>query len=169
VHALTHAADRYLVGMRDLVFEIQAAVGGSGREAEGTLSVDGEHIRYSAPASMGGKGVGANPESLLISAVTACFSLTLLYYLHKRGLAATGVEVRTQGLVAGHPRDDRYARITVNPKVLGGDPTREVEYRAAALKARDHCFIGQTVAAGGVAYEVGTVEILPSRQPEASV
>jgi organic hydroperoxide reductase OsmC/OhrA len=108
---------------------------------------------------MGGKGVGASPETLLLSAVTACYSLTLLAYLQKRRLPCSNVEVKTEGVVTGFPQNDKYAKIIVNPAVNGGDSARQKEYQDAAAEAREHCFIGQTVAAGGVAYELGSVTI----------
>ena len=58
-------------------------------------------VPYSAPGSMGGKGVGASPETLLISAVTACYSLTLLAYLQKRRLPYREIEVKTEGMSPG--------------------------------------------------------------------
>jgi len=146
--------------MADLSFTIDAVVHGTGKDREGTITAGDEMIRYSTPASMGGKGVGASPETLLISAVTACYSLTLLYYLQKKRLAVTELAVKTEGIVSGHPQKHRYARIIVNPTVHGGKRARFEEYRAAAAEARDNCFIGQTVAAGQVAYEVGAVEIV---------
>ncbi len=148
----------------DLSFTIHAVIAGVGRDAEGTILVDGERVRYSAPSSMGGKGVGASPETLLISAVTACYSLTLLHHLRKHRLPLVELAIRTQGIVNGHPRHHRFARIIVNPTIRGGDPARDDEYGSAASEARDHCFIGQTVAAGGVAYEVGAVEVAPASQ-----
>jgi organic hydroperoxide reductase OsmC/OhrA len=108
---------------------------------------------------MGGMGVGASPETLLISAVTACYSLTLLAYLRIHALPFTELFVKTQGVVTGFPRHDTYACIIVNPVFHGGDSAQVEKYRAAAVEARDHCFIGQTVAAGGTAYDVGTVEV----------
>ena len=145
--------------MPDLDFFIDATARGSGKDREGIISVDGESVRFSAPASMGGKGVGASPETLLISAVTACYSLTLLAYLQIRRLPCTEPSVKTQGVVTGFPKHDTYARIVVNPVFHGGDAAQVDKYRAAAVEARDHCFIGQTVAAGGAIYEVGTVAV----------
>lgn len=146
--------------MRDLTFTTDAVASGVGRERQGSITVDGERIRYSVPAAMGGKGVGASPESLLVSAVTACYSLTLLYYLRKQSLPATDVAVHAEGVVAGHPEKERYARITVNPTIHGAAPEREREYQEMARLARDHCFIGQTVAAGGVSYELAEVSLV---------
>ena len=143
--------------MPDLDFFIEATARGTGKDREGHISVDGHSVRFSAPASLGGKGVGASPETLLISAVTACYSLTLLAYLQKRTLPCTELSVKTKGVVTGFPKHDTYARIVVSPVFHGGDAAQEEKYRAAAIEARDHCFIGQTVAAGGVAYDVGSV------------
>lgn len=145
--------------MADLDFFIEATTRGSGKDREGVIFVDGREVRFSAPASMGGKGVGASPETLLISAVTACYSLTLLAYLQKRRLSYVDVVVRTEGIVTGFPQHDTYAKIIVNPVIHGGDTSLQKEYQDAAVEARDHCFIGQTVAAGGVAYEVGIVTV----------
>ena len=97
--------------MADLSFEISATTSGIAREREGIINVDGQQVRYSAPASMGGKGVGASPETLLISAVTACYSLTLLAHLGKRKLPQREISVRTEGIVTGFPQHDTYAKI----------------------------------------------------------
>jgi len=145
--------------MADLSFFIEATTSGSGKDREGVISVDGQEVRYSAPASMGGKGVGVSPETLLISAVTACYSLTLLAYLQKRRLLYARVVIKTEGIVTGFPQDDAYAKIIVNPIIQGGNSSQQQEYQDAAVEARDHCFIGQTVAAGGVDYEVGAVTV----------
>ena len=48
--------------MADLSFFIKATTKGSGKDREGVIAVDGVEVRYSAPGSMGGKGVGASPE-----------------------------------------------------------------------------------------------------------
>ncbi len=143
--------------MADLSFFIDATARGTGKDREGVISVDGHSVRFSAPASMGGKGAGASPETLLISAVTACYSLTLLAYLQKRRLPYSEIAVRTEGVVTGFPQHDTYARIIVSPVFHGGDAARQEEYRAVAIEARDNCFIGRTVAAGGTAYDVGAV------------
>jgi peroxiredoxin-like protein len=146
--------------MADLSYAISAVGRGTGREREGTISVDGHTVTFSAPANMGGKGSGASPETLLLSAVTACYSLTLLAILQKRQLAVESISVQTDGTVTGHPRETKFAAIVVNPGIHGGDVSRAAEYRGAADEACTICFIGQTVAAGGVAYNVGTVTVV---------
>ena len=145
--------------MGDLSFFVDATVRGTGRDREGVITVDGHAIPFSVPASMNGKGVGASPETLLISAVTACYSLTALALARKRNLPCTEVSVRTEGVVTGFPQKETYARIVVSPVFHGGDAARAEEYRAAAGEAHDRCFIRQTVAVGRVAYEVGSVDV----------
>lgn len=145
--------------MTDVHFTIDAVVRGTGKDREGMIIAGDEKIRYSAPAPMGGKGTGANPETLLISAVTACYSLTLLYLLQKKRLAVSELAIKTEGIVDGHPQKHRYAKIIVNPTVHGGDDSQLKEYQVAATEAHDKCFIGQTVAKGQVAYEVGKVAV----------
>jgi hypothetical protein len=84
---------------------------------------------------------------------------TLLAYLQKRRLPSSGIEVATEGIVTGFPQHDTYAKIVVSPTIRGASPAQRQEYQDAAAEARDHCFIGQTVAAGGVAYELGALSL----------
>jgi organic hydroperoxide reductase OsmC/OhrA len=108
---------------------------------------------------MGGSGNGASPETLLMSAVTACYCLTLLAILRKKELPVTELRVATEGIVSGHPRALKYEKVIVSPVFAGGDPARRDQYSGAAVEAHDTCFIGQTVAAAGVSYEVGSVDV----------
>lgn len=147
--------------MAEIRFEVNAWVGGSGGEREGVVRGEGHEMGFSAPSSMGGKGEGVSPETLLLSAVTASYGLTLLAVLQKRKLPVARVEVRAEGTVAAEATLEKYERISVHPTIVGADRARREEYAAAAARARDRCSIGQTVAAGGVAYEVGSVAIAP--------
>lgn len=117
-----------------------------------------QSIPYSAPANMGGKGIGASPEDLLLSAVTACYSGTLMGVLAHSKLPCDAVAIRTDGVVEGFPKETRFARITVNPTIQGGDIDRQKEYVEAAQVARDRCFIGRTVR-DYLDYSVGEVTV----------
>lgn len=145
--------------MGDLRYNVKAAWNGAGPTGEGTLTIGDEVLPYSVPADMGGKGKGASPETLLISAVTACYSATLYHFLSKRRLPVSSVAVDTAGFVGNYPSKPRYSRIEVSPTIHGGDPERQADYETATRMAREHCFIGQTVAAGGVSYDLGSVRV----------
>lgn len=129
----------------DLTFDVDAKWVGVGRRGEGEMQIGDHHLSYSAPDSMGGKGVGASPETLLLAAVTACYSGTLMRVLEQQHLPSTSLSIHTQGVVEGYPQNAKFARIIVNPVIQGGDLNRMQNYRDAAQTARDRCFIGRTV------------------------
>ena len=140
--------------MTELRFDIRAMWA----HGEGQIETGGQSITYSGPASMGGKGKGTSPEELLVSAVTACYSGTLVGVLRQADLPVSGVQIEATGYVADYPEHADFNRLVVSPLVLGGDPSRIEEYRAASLKARDRCFIGRVVR-DHLRYEVGEVQV----------
>jgi peroxiredoxin-like protein len=107
---------------------------------------------------MGRRGVGTNPEELLVSAVSSCYIATLFGVLRRSRLPVDSLAVIASGTVTGFPGHTRFARIVVSPKILGADVARQPEYEAAATTAHDRCFIGRTLAPE-VAYEVGPVKL----------
>ena len=144
--------------MADLRFSTKLKWSGTGRDGEGTAELSAGAVTYSAPASMGGKGVGTSPEELLITAVASCYSGTLFGVLKKQGLAVEHVGIRAEGEVTGYPMQAKFARLRVSPTIVGADKSKVSEYRSAAAEARDKCFIGKTIA-GNVEYEVGSVDL----------
>ncbi|HEX7057176.1 MAG TPA: OsmC family protein [Bacilli bacterium] len=146
--------------MADLRFEARLEWSGLGKDGEGKATLNGETLVVSAPASMGGKGVGASPEDLLIGAVSSCYSGTLLGVLKRTGLAASSVQVRAEGIITDYPMRAKFSRLIVHPTITGGEPARQSEYEQAATTAREKCFIGKTIA-GNISYEVGEVRVLP--------
>ncbi len=147
--------------MSDITFNIHARWSGTGTGGSGTIELADAEVPYSVPSEMGGKGKGGSPETLLMAAVTACYSATLYHLLVKRRLPAAEVRIETKGIVSGYPKDEKYAAIEVNPSIRGGDTQRIADYKATAHMACERCFIGQTVAAGGVKYSVGSVRVTP--------
>lgn len=63
--------------MNKMVFQKHLTMSVGKPQNEGELTLGGKPITCSAPAVMNGRGVGTNPEELLVSAVAACYSLTL--------------------------------------------------------------------------------------------
>ncbi len=142
----------------DLVFHVNAEWAGVGKEGEGSMQIGDQRLPYSAPANMGGKGVGASPEELLLSAVTACYSGTLMRVLDQLHLPGDSIVIHTDGIVEGFPATAKFSHITVHPTIKGGDPMRQGEYENAVQTARDRCFIGRTVR-DYLNYSVGHVTV----------
>lgn len=147
--------------MHELPFQVELDWSGSGREGAGRIVTDDLELELSTPASMGGRGVGTNPEELLVSAVASCFSATLFGVLRRAGLPATSLNVDARGVVGGYPGHARFERIVVSPTIVDGDPARVHEYEQAAADAHDRCFIGHTLA-GDVDYQLGWVAVAPA-------
>ena len=148
--------------MRELPFQVELEWTGSGRQGTGRIVTDDLELELSTPASMGGRGVGTNPEELLVCAVASCYAATLFGVLGRSGLPAHSVSIDARGTVGGYPGQARFERIVVSPTIVGGDPDRVDAYEQAAAAAHDRCFIGRTIA-GTVDYQVGWVAVEPAQ------
>ena len=144
--------------MNDLSFDAELRWAQTGRTGIGEIQADGLALELSGPKSMGGRGVGTNPEELLLCAVSSCYIATLFAVLRRAELPADSLAVNASGTVTGFPLHTRFAGVEVSPTILGGDADRQAEYEAAAVRARDRCFIGHALAAD-VSYEVGAVQV----------
>jgi peroxiredoxin-like protein len=144
--------------MADLHFTIEATWQGTGKEGGGVVRAGGHEIPVSGPTSMGGQGIGASPEELLLTGITSCYSGTLVGVLKRAGLPVDKVIVRTDGVVSGFPLSSKFGELTVHPTILGGDKEKLEEYKEKANVARDKCFVGKTVA-GNMVYNVGDVSV----------
>jgi peroxiredoxin-like protein len=143
---------------KDLSFNVELRWARIGRTGAGEIQADGLTLDLSGPKSMGGRGVGTNPEELLVCAVSSCYIATLFEVLRRAKLPADSLAVSASGKVTGFPMHARFAGVVVMPTILGSDVARQAEYEAAAVKARDRCFIGQALAPD-VSYEVGSVDV----------
>ena len=142
----------------DLRFGVELSWSGTGRGGGGEIRTDDLVLALSGPESMGGRGVGTNPEELLVCAVASCYTATLFALLRRAQLPADSLAVGAIGTVTGFPGHARFARIVVSPTIVGGDTARRGEYEAAANVAHERCFIGHALAPE-VAYQVGSVQV----------
>jgi peroxiredoxin-like protein len=152
--------------MSDMTFNAELMWSGTGPEGVGEIQTDGLALELSGPESMGGRGVGTNPEELLVSAVSSCFTATLFGVLRRAKLPVDSLAVSASGTVTGFPDHARFARIVVSPKILGGDVERHAEYEEAANIAHYRCLIGRTLGPE-VLYEVNSVRVQEDAVPNA--
>jgi len=144
--------------MADLAFDVELTWSGFGRDGAGEIRTDDLVLELSAPGSMGGRGVGTNPEELLACAVSSCYTATLSGVLRRAKLPVASLAINAVGTVIDFPGHARFAGVVVSPTIMGGDVERQAEYESAALHARDRCLIGHALAPE-VAYEVGGVRV----------
>jgi len=144
--------------MGDLSFDVDLRWSGTGRDGVGEIHTDDLTMDLSGPESMGGRGVGTNPEELLVCAVSSCYTATLFGVLRRAGLPVDSLAVGASGVVTGFPGSARFDRLAVRPTILGGDTARRSEYEAAAVLAHDRCLIGNALAPE-VTYEVSSVRV----------
>jgi len=144
--------------MSDLSFDVELMWSEIEGKGAGEIKTDDLVLDLSGPESMGGRGVGTNPEELLVCAVSSCFTATLFGVLRRARLPVDSLAVGATGTVTGFPGKARFSRIVVTPTILGGDVERHLEYEQAAGIAHDRCFIGHALAPE-VAYEVDPVQV----------
>ena len=102
--------------MSDLEFDVQVAWSGTGREGLGRIDTDDLVLELSTPASMGGRGVGTNPEELLVSAVAACYTATLFGVLRRARLPVSSLAATASGTVTAL-HDRCFIGATLAPEV----------------------------------------------------
>jgi peroxiredoxin-like protein len=144
--------------MGDLSFNADLRWSGTGRDGVGEVQADGLTLELSGPKSMGGRGVGTNPEGLLVCAISSCYTAALFAVLRRVRLPVDSVAVAASGTVTGFPHQTRFASIVVSPTILGGAPERQEEYEASAIFAHERCFIGHSLSPE-VDYKVGSVTV----------
>jgi organic hydroperoxide reductase OsmC/OhrA len=62
--------------MSDLSFDVELMWSETAGKGAGEIHTDDLVLELSGPASMGGRGVGTNPEELLVCAVSSCSTPT---------------------------------------------------------------------------------------------
>jgi osmotically inducible protein OsmC len=110
--------------MNDLSFHAELRWAATGRTGIGEIQAAGLALELYGPESMGGRGVGTNPEELLVCAVSSCYIATLSAVLRRAELPADSLAVSASGTVAGFPTHTRFAGVEVSPTILGGDVAR---------------------------------------------
>ena len=72
--------------MSELTFNAELTWSATDGAGVGEIQTDGFTLELSGPESMGGRGVGTNPEELLVGAVSSCFTATLFGVLRRAQL-----------------------------------------------------------------------------------
>ena len=117
--------------MRDLSFDVELTWSGAGHEGAGRIQSDDVALDLSGPESMGFRGVGTNPEELLVGAVSSCYTATLFAALRR---------AQTSGRVADRSRQRHGDRLpgchAVHPDRRHPDGDRRRRRLSARVRGR---------------------------------
>ncbi len=121
-----------------------------GREGSGVArpAHSGTSFNLAVPPEFQGTGGGTNPEELLTTAVSACYTMTFAIITANRKLPVTNIETKAVGQVEQQGMSFTYKQITVRPKItVGADTTDEQVQQVIdfAHKADAYCIITNAV------------------------
>jgi peroxiredoxin-like protein len=105
-------------------------------------------FNLAVPSEFQGTGEGTNPEELLTTAISACYSMTFGIIAANRKLPVETIDVTATGLVEQNGASLVYKSITVRPVVtLAGDASDEQMALAEdmAHKADSYCIVTNAV------------------------
>lgn len=121
-----------------------------GRDGGGTVTAEhsGEAIPVAVPTEFQGPGGATNPEELLTSAISACYSITFGIIAANRKLPIKSVNVDAVGSVEQNGMQFTYKAITLKPQItLDGSATDEqlAQAEEMAHKADGYCIVTNAV------------------------
>ncbi|GGN95700.1 OsmC family protein [Saccharibacillus kuerlensis] len=125
------------------IFRLQADWNG-GRNSTGTIESGQLKTEISIPESMGGPGVGTNPDEMLLGAAATCYIITLAAMLERSSIGVESLTLDSEAVVDVTNNIFTYKSITHRPLlVLTGGQDEEARTKAEKLayKAESSCMI----------------------------
>jgi peroxiredoxin-like protein len=121
-----------------------------GREGHGdiTPAASAKTFPITVPPEFQGPGGETNPEELLTSAITGCYSITFGIVAANRKLPVVGTTVTAKGEVEQNGAQFKYRKITIMPEIrVAADASDEQIAQTAdfAHKADAYCIVTNAV------------------------
>lgn len=106
-----------------------------------TVELAGQRLAASSAAELGGDADKADPEEMLVAALSSCHMLWFLALARIEGIEVTAYEDDAEGLLDG----DRFTRVVLRPRVaFDGEPAEEL-IESLHHGAHQRCFIANSV------------------------
>ena len=125
-------------------------VGGTLFEAEGG---GGARLQIDVPVARGGGGVGFSPMQLLLQALAACMSVTVVQILVKQRLVLQQYDIRVRGERA-EEAPNPYTHVVVEHRLRGEGLTHANLERLVALVEERYCSVAATLPRGLIEHAV---------------
>jgi organic hydroperoxide reductase OsmC/OhrA len=107
-----------------------------------TIELAGQHLAASSAPEFGGEADKADPEEMLVAALSSCHMLWFLALARTEGVKVTAYEDDAEGLLDG----ERFTRVVLRPRVaLDGEPAAEL-IESLHHGAHERCFIANSVS-----------------------
>lgn len=119
-----------------------------GEGGSGTLGLSSGETSFDFPPDLEGKPGHTNPEELLVSAVIACYTLTLTFLAERRKIAVESISVAAEGEVERQPdRSLKFTKLLLKPKIVlsGDDEMARARILDLAQKAEHYCTISNAI------------------------
>ncbi|MHB8634920.1 MAG: OsmC family protein [Fimbriimonadaceae bacterium] len=121
-----------------------------GREGHGAAVAEnsGSTFNLAVPSEFQGAGGGTNPEELLTTAISACYTITFGIIAANRKLPIESIDVTATGVVEQNGASFVYKSIAVQPVItLATDASEEQVAQAEdmAHKADSYCIVTNAV------------------------
>ena len=117
------------------------------RNGNGTITSHDVQIPISAPAQLDGPGIGSNPEDLLVASLTSCYFITLAFFLSRREINYSHIEIESEGIVEEDKKGLTFKEVIHRPTIVMsvGDEDKREDVERLAHRAEKACFITQTL------------------------
>ncbi|WP_194410800.1 OsmC family protein [Microbacterium cremeum] len=102
-------------------------------------------LALSADAAFRGDAERANPEQLLVMAVSSCQLLSFLGEAARQGLDVRGYSDRADGVMDAAARPASISHITLRPEIVVAPGVDRAAVVAAAERAHEGCFIANSL------------------------
>lgn len=109
------------------------------------MSFESVSLPMSSAPGYRGDPSRANPEQLLVAAVSSCHALTYLFHAAKNGVAVVSYKDDAQGELALVDGRMRMARVILRPRVTLQAGSDDARARELVDKAHRDCFISNSV------------------------
>jgi len=132
--------------MTDFHFELNGSWTGSW-DGEGKIQTNGLSSAISVDPAMSGKGIGTNPDELLISALASCYMITLGIRLKKEKIAYHRIDIHTKATVT-KKGGLHFENVTHYPTIRLAEPLTKLlndHLTTCIHKAEQDCVIAKAV------------------------